>query len=1000
MKKSLFILPIICLSFLSSCAPTLSTLTFENDEYNVYSGDAVLVKEHNDQVDYAFVGDVPEGVLLNKDTGVITFDDTVLNSSQVLYRAYTSQIESNIVVLTLFHEQVASNLAFLNLTNKIVDGDSILATNSEGYAIKYTLKNDVYGVDIDESSGRISFASSCPHNQEFVVVISAKNSQPVEKTFYAVTQDLVTSINDQQACEQDGGSPISYFLDFSNAKEEVEILGVLYDKKILDAEDYYFDEDENQIFINDSFLNDLKYGENTLSIVTSNNNVNVTVIKANKFIRTPADLASIGESVEALNGYYILANDIDLTSYLSFGGEGYNEGKGWNALGVYVETTDGTATANAFNGTFDGNGFTIKGLRINRQDEYSYNAGLFGYVDSLSCIKNLSVIADSEEITVRSYSGILAGNNQGKIENCYVRGNITNYSGENLFKNLGLICGTNGGEITNCIAEGSVISDAYGGTLVGLNEGVINGCFSLTTNDKEQIGDGVPCVDSFHFTNKGSFLESDFSAVLDETHWDIQKGVVPKTKQYIEYFSVYSLEIVNSEQTIYTKGDKITIDVQIYPVSLHDKYINDVEFVINGEGIVLDNNKIDTTASNVNDFTITATLDAQGKVFSQTKQFHLYEVTSEIKVSDTVETTMNAGSSYRLKADVYPFGAYSNVKWALSGSYKGITLSEDIVTISEECTIKTFAVYAFNSQLKSPAYSINVNTFKNVINDTIVMYKNELQDLEFEFGSDLDLSDANAYIDNALIEIKDIRENTIVIDKKYLENIPNKTLRFKFILNDGSLYRGYATYFARDLYDIDYIESLYTQYHTISSVEDFARYFNILDTNEEGLGFSLDKHEYYDDVFVLTNDIDFNNQAIFGIGTYDSDTGTGVKFEGTIFGQGYSIKNVNIRDNEKWFINEDKTGNYRNSLYAVGFFGTFDGKIYDVVFDNVNVNANNWVAGFACTIGVNGYLENIKFINSTVASTGGTQGKIYCTNNGSNNLIVVSYNGSFTNLGR
>ena len=221
MKKSLFILPIICLSFLSSCAPTLSTLTFENDEYNVYSGDAVLVKEHNDQVDYAFVGDVPEGVLLNKDTGVITFDDSVLNSSQVLYRAYTSQIESNIVVLTLFHEQVASNLAFLNLTNKIVDGDNILATNSEGYAIKYTLKNDVYGVDIDESSGRISFASSCPHNQEFVVVISAKNSQPVEKTFYAVTQDLVTSINDQQACEQDGGSPISYFLDFSHLMQRL-----------------------------------------------------------------------------------------------------------------------------------------------------------------------------------------------------------------------------------------------------------------------------------------------------------------------------------------------------------------------------------------------------------------------------------------------------------------------------------------------------------------------------------------------------------------------------------------------------------------------------------------------------------------------------------------------------------------------------------------------------------------------------------------------------------
>ena len=998
MKKILFFLPVLCIPFLASCSSSPSTLTFAHDEYDIYSGDSVTVIEHNADVNYTFIGEVPSGVTLDSSSGVITFGDDLLNASQVLYQAYNDNFSSDMVVLTLYHEQKEGNLSFLNLTDKIIDGDYILANNSEGHAIRYRLKEDVYGVTIDESSGRVTFAGSCRHNEQFTVVISSKNSLDVEKTFYTVTEGLIKSLNDTQACEENGDSSISYFLDENTIKGEVNILGVLHGKNILKPEEYLFDAETNQLLIKPEFLNTLQFGESTLSIVTSNNNINVNVIKANKFIRTAKDLASIGESVEALNGYYILANDIDLTSYLSVNGEGYNDNKGWNPIGTYTETTDGTATAKAFNGTFDGNGYTISGLKIDRSDELAYNAGLFGYVDNLSLIKNLTLVTDST-LNIRSYSGVLTGNNQGKIMNCYVKGNIANYSGENLFKNLGIIAGTNGGEIIDCIAEGSVNSDAYGGTLVGSNEGSIIGCYSIAEDECEPIGVGNATIDSYHFTSKGDFLEHDFDGELDEKYWEITANG-PKTKQYLEYFSLYSIEIENPNKESYTKGEKFDIDVQIYPTSLHEQCINDVEYTIVGEGIIIDGSSVDTSAATCNEFSVTVSLTAQGKTFVQTRDYILYDKITEIVVSDTVETIMNAGYSYRLKAEVYPFTANQNVTWKLSSSYKGISISKDVVSIDEDCLVNSFSLFAYSGTIKSKKYTITVNQFKTLENGSIVMYKSDLKDLEFTFSEDVDLTGVNAYIDHALIAIKEVKDHSVIISSSYLELIPDKTLKFKFITSDGSMYRGYATYFSREIYDLDYVSNTHEEYHTIGSVNDFAKYFNVLGTTEEEIKYSEAKHEYYDDIFVLTNDIDFENNKMFGIGTYDSDAGTGVKFTGTIYGQGYSFKNINIQDNEKWFINDDKTGNYRNSLYAVGFFGTFDGKIYDVTFDNVNVSANNWVAGFACTIGENGYLENIAFVNSSVKSTGGTQGKIYCTNQGAANLVVVSFNGALSNLGR
>lgn len=1000
--KKYIVLPLLCLLMgsLSGCSKPITSLHFENDEYVIKNGDKVVVNEHTKGVTYSFVGEIPQGVSLDSEKGVITFSEATYNYSQVLYQASYKEIKSNLAVLTLTHDVEPSELTFLNLIDSIIDGDYILANSSTGSAIKYEIINDPVGVEIDSSSGRISFTEGCLDNQEVTVQISSRNAISVTRTFHTVIDNLAIAKNDVQACEEVDTLPVTYFLDFTDVvSEETSLLGIMHSKKILENEHYVYNQVEKSVLIKPSFLQTLPNGDNTITIITTRNNINVNLIKATKFIRTAIDLASINDSQESLRGHYILANDIDLTYYLSSSGPGYNDGKGWNPIGTYHDVTDGTATRDAFNGIFDGNGFTISGLQINRSDELAYNAGLFGYVDSLGVIKNLTVRTSGAGLTVRSFSGVIAGNNQGNISNCAVYGSITNYSGENLFKNLGLICGTNGGEIHNVIGYGSVTGDDVFGALIGSNEGIVSNIYSTVATCDKLIGVGNVCENSILFDTEAKLKAHNYEDILDPTYWNIVLGQLPTTKSYLSYFSIFGIEIKKNELGYYTKGDVFDVEFVINPINLHDKYKDLVNIVLEGDGITLVDGVVDTSNSNVYEFYISISLEVDGKLYTDTVNYRLYDQIQSVEMSSDVETVMDAGQSYRLKAVVTPSTANQEVTFKLKTTYNGVSLVDDIVTIDENCTLSTFEIRALAGKY-TDAFKVTVNKLKDISGGSFVYYKDTLDDIEVNFPTTVSLENVKAYIDNSLIEIKEVDEHSLVISKEYLELIPNTTIRFKFKLNNGDLYRCYATYFDRDMYNLDYIKANYETYHTVSNANEFASYFNMLDTTEEGLAYSESKHEYYDDVFVLTDDIDFENQQIYGIGTYDGDTGTGVKFEGKIYGQGYSIKNALITDNEKWFTQEDKTGKYRTSLYAVGFFGTFDGEIYDVTFDSITVSANNWVALFACTIESNGRLENIKFVNCKVTSTGGTQGKVYCSNHGANNILAVVYNGAISNFGR
>ena len=153
-----------------------------------------------------------------------------------------------------------------------------------------------------------------------------------------------------------------------------------------------------------------------------------------------------------------------------------------------------------FSGTLDGNGHTIKGLRVHNKN----HAGLFSLVSGT--IKNLTVYA---EISAGKVAGVIAGENEGIIENCSALGTVsanTDYAGgicglnygtiRNCLTSLysvtagsfsGGICGANYGFLQNNLAATNVVaSDMYAGGIAGLNSGgTINTCVSacMTVHD-------------------------------------------------------------------------------------------------------------------------------------------------------------------------------------------------------------------------------------------------------------------------------------------------------------------------------------------------------------------------------------------------------------------------------------------------------------------------------------------------------------------------------------
>ncbi len=221
--------------------------------------------------------------------------------------------------------------------------------------------------------------------------------------------------------------------------------------------------------------------------------------KVNPYIiETPGQLAKLANDVNGGNSYEgcyfvqrisIRLNDTTFEDWRSR----LSHINNWTPIGVDSE--------HVFRGNYDGGGFSINGINI---DKESGVGGLFGYTED-GVIQNINI--KHSYIKAGEFTGSVVGYNKSKIQRCtteasvvgtnYV-GGIAGYSSEIIEfcqnngtlsgdKFIGGITGYADRYILNCSNTGAVQGKECIGGICGKNAAVIENCF----NDAAVIGDGM-----------------------------------------------------------------------------------------------------------------------------------------------------------------------------------------------------------------------------------------------------------------------------------------------------------------------------------------------------------------------------------------------------------------------------------------------------------------------------------------------------------------------------
>lgn len=240
-------------------------------------------------------------------------------------------------------------------------------------------------------------------------------------------------------------------------------------------------------------------------------------------------LVWIGENVSSSsNRWYLLLNNMDASATA-----GWNGGIGFTPIGSFDAL---------FSGVFQGGGFAISNLVINRPTDSGL--GLFGYIGPAGEARNLSLPGIS--VTGNFRLGALAGENRGTITRCSSTGTISgnhNMGGlvgdnigffggpariENSYSHssvlasgyeTGGLVGWNAGEIHRCYSTGAVTeNDDFNGGLVGANDGSVSESYWDTETSGQNTSDGGSGKTTAHMQQQATFENWDFTAV-----WRIQE---------------------------------------------------------------------------------------------------------------------------------------------------------------------------------------------------------------------------------------------------------------------------------------------------------------------------------------------------------------------------------------------------------------------------------------------------------------------------------------------
>lgn len=246
-----------------------------------------------------------------------------------------------------------------------------------------------------------------------------------------------------------------------------------------------------------------------------------------------------------LDGQFILMNDLDSTTagYTEMASPTANEGKGWLPIGIWP---------GPFVGSFDGQGFEIRDLFIDREGE-DY-VGLFSFVDTGATIVGVGLL--DADVTGEVYVGALVGHSHdGSLSNCHSTGNVAGdthvgglvgecggivsntYSAASVSGNfeVGGLIGQNHATVSESYSTGSVTGHEYVGGLVGWNhDGTISNSYSSGRVDGESLVGGLVghnrgsvsnCYSTGNVTgleDVGGMVGRNYQGTVSNSFWDIQ----------------------------------------------------------------------------------------------------------------------------------------------------------------------------------------------------------------------------------------------------------------------------------------------------------------------------------------------------------------------------------------------------------------------------------------------------------------------------------------------
>ncbi|MCT2564563.1 T9SS type A sorting domain-containing protein [Chryseobacterium herbae] len=155
--------------------------------------------------------------------------------------------------------------------------------------------------------------------------------------------------------------------------------------------------------------------------------------------------------------YFLQTSDINATTSST-----WNNTQGFNPIGN---------TSSSFSGTYDGGGYNITGLVVNRS-AIMYG-GMFGIVSTFGTLKNINLVGGS--FYADMYVGSLAGETSGTVTNCSSSASVKAQ------KDAGGLIGVIKRGITNSHATGTVTSgytSSAGGLAASAGGGMVSNCYA------------------------------------------------------------------------------------------------------------------------------------------------------------------------------------------------------------------------------------------------------------------------------------------------------------------------------------------------------------------------------------------------------------------------------------------------------------------------------------------------------------------------------------------